>query len=467
MLNTTAGGNVHVVTAPRTSPLDKPARVLGGVSATCVVIGAIIGVGIFITPAMVAQQVEREELVLVAWAIGGFIALCGAFVFAELGGMFTGDGAQYAVLRDGYGPLPAFLFVFCIATIIQPGTITVIGITCAEYLLLALNQPEPPGWWLGTIAILLIVLLTAANVIGVKAGAGIQNLTVYAKVFALLAVTLLAIVASPTASPAVESTPAEPTRSATLGIAAALVSILFTFGGWQQVMWIAGEVREPKRNLPRAILLGVAIVILMYLLVNWAFLDLLGFDALCQSPTVAADAVGTVYPTWGRRLTAAAVAVSAFGVLNANILTGPRLVYGMARDGRFFSVFARLWPRFGTPAASIVFASALALVFLVIGGRAGSDALLNAVVLVDVVFFLFTGTALFIFRKTKKEVDRPIRCLGYPVVPILFLAGEFLVLVFSFLTMTWTAVTSLAWIGAGLLTYFIWFRRRGDQLGPA
>lgn len=455
------------MTRPPPSACDKPARVLGGVSATCVVIGAIIGVGIFITPNEVAQTTERESLVLLAWALGGFLAICGALVFAELGGMFTGDGAQYAILRDGYGPLPAYLFVFCIATIIQPGTITLIALTCAKYLLLAADISNPPGWWLLLLAALMIGLLTAANVIGVKVGASIQNLTVYGKVLALVAVTLLAVFASPESVKASEANvAAAPMHAPAVALMAALVPVLFSFGGWQQVMWIAGEVREPKRNLPRAIIIGVLIVIVVYLSVNWAYLELLGFEKLRDSSTVAADAVGHVY-SWGRSVIAGAVAISAFGVLNANILTGPRLVYGMARDGRFFPVFARLAPRFGTPAASIVFTSALALVMLFVAGNELFTQLLFAVVLIDVVFFLLTVSALFIFRKTMKDVERPIKCPGYPVVPVIFLLGELGALVASFLTITWTAIASLAWIAAGLLTYFLWFRRRGDQLGPA
>jgi len=446
--------------------IDEPRRVLGALDATCVVIGAIIGVGIFISPSEVAKIAPTETLVLVAWALGGVIAICGALVFAELGGMFTGDGAQYSILRDAYGPLPGYLFVFCIATILQPGTIAVIAVVCAKYLAIAAGQQEPTGWWLLLLSALLIVLLAGANVLGVKAGAGIQNLTVFAKVLALVAVTLVAVFASPE-HPQVVAEDADadaPSLAPFIAVMAALVPVLFAFGGWQQVLWIAGEVRKPTRNLPRAIIGGVVVVIIVYLFVNWAYLDLLGYAALRSSDTVAADAVGGVFSTYGRRIIAGAVAISAFGVLNANVLTGPRLVFGLAKDGRFFSPFARLSPRFGTPATCIVFISILSLILLFSAGEDGTNELLNAVVIVDIVFFVLTGVALFIFRRTKKDVPRPSRCWGYPVVPIVFILAEAGVLAASFFAMQMTALLSMAWIGAGLITYFALFRTRGSPL---
>lgn len=446
---------------------DTPARVLGPISATCVVIGAIVGVGIFISPSEVAQTTGRESLVLAAWALGGLLAVFGALVFAELGGMFTGDGAQYSLLRDAYGPLPGFLFVFCITTILQPGTIAVIAVTCVRYLLIALEQPDPELWWLLTLASLLIVLLTAANIVGVKAGAGIQNLTVVAKVAALVAIVLLAMFATP----AQQSFANAPTTDLDLalevggnklspGVAllAALVPVLFAFGGWQQVMWIAGEVRDPQRNLPRAILAGVAVVIVIYLAANWAYLHLLGFDNLRTSEAVASDAVARIYPTFGARLAAAAVAISAFGVLNANVLTGPRLVYGLARDGRFFSIFARISPRFGTPAASIALISALSLVLLISTRENVINTLVGAVVLVDVVFFVLTVSALFIFRRTKRDAFRAIKCPGYPVVPILFILGELGALVAAFFAMYDIAIIAVGWLVTGVIVYFLFFR---------
>lgn len=443
-----------------TAPLAAPARVLGPIDATCVVIGAIVGVGIFITPGQVAATTGSGNLALLAWALGGLLALFGAFVFAELGGMFTGDGAQYTIVRDGYGPLPGFLFVFCMATIIQPGTIAIIALTCTDNLLFVANHADASLPWRITLAAVLVVLLTGANVLGVKAGAGIQNLTVFAKVLALAAVTALAIFASPehVAVPAPEDAP--PALSPTVAVMAALVPVLFTFGGWQQVMWIAGEVREPKRNLPRAIIGGVVIVIAVYMAANWAYLDLLGFDAVRASKTIAADGVGAVYPNFGGRLAAAAVAVSAFGVLNANLLTGPRLVYGLARDGRFLSVFARLSPRFGTPATSIMLIAAGALALLVTLGKDVIDTLVNAVVLVDVVFFVLTVAALFIFRKTRKDAERPVRCWGYPVVPILFILGELGALAAAFYAMRDIAMISVGWIIAGVIVYLLFFRER-------
>lgn len=445
-------------------PSPGPRRVLGPLDATSVVVGAIVGVGIFFTPSKVAALTGSTGLALAAWGLAGFIALCGAFTFAELGGVYHASGAQYDILRDAYGPFPAFLFVFCNATAVQGGSIGIIALICAFNLLGAVGNGPSSGFGeplVLVIAVTLILALMAANMLGVRWGSRIQNFTVLAKLAALLAVVGLAVFATPlrAAPPA----PAAPPLGFVAALMAALVPCLFAYGGWQQALWISGEVKEPRRNLPRAILGGVVIVIGVYLLANWAFLHLLGAPAVASSKALAADAVALVLPGLGRRLVAAAVAVSAFGVLNAQLLTGPRLVYGMACDGRFFQPFAALSPRLGTPLAAIALIGLTALALLLAAGPGGIDRLLNGLVFIDGVFFALTGGALLLLRR--KGMAGPatgFRAPGYPVLPLLFVVGELGVVVGAYLdpAVRGAAFIGLGWIAAAALLYALRFRKR-------
>ncbi len=444
-----------------------PARVLGTLDATCVVVGSIVGVGIFFTPTGTAALTQSGPLMLLAWGIGGLIALCGALTFAELGGMYHANGAQYEILRDSFGPLPAFLFVFCNSTAVQAGSIGIIGLVCARNLLVAVapavaGDAAPAGLVLA-IAIVLILLVTGTNMLGVRWGSRVQNMTVYAKVLTLLAVTGLAIVLGRVPLfGAVEPAAARESLGPITSVLAALVPALFSFGGWQSALWISGEVREPRRNLPRAIVRGVLLVIVLYLLANWAYLRLLGVEVMAESRTLAADAVAVVFPAAGRRFIAGAVAVSAFGVLNAQLLTGPRLVFGMARDGRFFERFGTLSRRFGTPVAAILMMSTVALLLLLTAGADGTGYLLNGVVFVDTAFFVLTGAALIGLRRTAPDAERPVRVPLYPLVPGLFVLGEIAVLIGAYLdpAVARAAVVGLAWIAVGVLLYLARFRRK-------
>ena len=437
-------------------------RILGPVDATCIVIGAIIGVGIFSTPSQVAQVAGSGSMALTAWAIGGAIALMGALTFAELGGLYPRTGGQYDILRDAYSPLPAFLFVFCNATAIQAGAIAVIAIICAKHLGLEIGNEITGTFAMTLSAAGLIVGLTAANALGVRWGSRIQNLTVYAKVLTLIVVTILAIM---TESPVTEVVATESTEQSDSGrapivlIFAALVPAFFAFGGWQSALWMAGEIRQPKRNVPLAIVGGVLVVVTIYLLVNWAYLRLLGYDGVVGSQTIAADAVAKAWANIGRRVAGAAVAVSAFGVLNAQLLGGPRLIYSMANDGRFFRLFAHVNTRFKTPVAAIVLLGLMALVLLIVAGQHAVEKLTTGVVFIDSVFFALTGLALIVLRKRRPRAERPMRVPGYPVVPLLFVLGELCILAGAlfYSEQRITVLIGVGWILGATLLYFLFF----------
>jgi len=445
-----------------------PARVLNTRDATCVVVGAIIGVGIFFTPTQVIKQAGSAELAMLAWALAGGIALCGALTFAALGRLYHASGAQYQILRDAYGTLPGFVFVFCNATVIQPGAIAIIGIICAKHLGVAVTGVEPQGTGLITLSALLIAALITANVVGVRWGSRIQNLTVYAKILTLLAITAAAAFLAPDAE-AIAARAADPAaatdgaRLAVVGVMSGLVACFFSYGGWQHALWISGEVREPRRTLPRAIVGGVVLVVIVYLLANWAYLRLLGTDGVANSEALAADAARVALPGYGARLIAGAVAVSAFGVLNAQFLSGPRLLYGLAKDGRFFPTFAGLHTRLGTPVAAIALLGSFALVLLLVAGRNFNavDRLLTGVVAVDSVFFGLTGAAVFVLARRAGREDRTLRALGYPVVPALFVIGELGVVAGSFMNASTRSAAAIggAWIALAAVVYLVRFRR--------
>lgn len=437
-------------------------RTLGPFSATSVVIGAIIGVGIFFMPSKVAKAAGSGEIALLAWVLGGGLALLGALTFAELGGLYRRAGGQYEILRDSYGPLPAFLFVFCNATWIQAGAIAIIAIICVENLGEGVAGQVPGESVSRGLALLLIAGLAAANMIGVRFGATVQNATVVAKLVTIAVIAGLAFtLGGHEISGPVEGASGSTWLGPTGLVFAAMVPTAFSFGGWQHALWIGGEVKDPGKNVPRAILVGVAIVIVAYVLVNVAYLRLLGPDGVAGSKVLAADAVAAVVPR-GRRVVALAVAFSALGVLNAQLLSGPRLLYAMARDGRFFSSFAAVHRRFGTPARAVFLLGAIAAVLLVAAGKDGVDKLTAGVVLVDGVFFVLTGAAVFVLRRRRPDAERSVRVPWYPWIPLLFVVGEGAVVLGTMQepNVRAAAMTGVLWIAGAAILYQVRFSRR-------
>ncbi|MHC5109027.1 MAG: APC family permease [Planctomycetota bacterium] len=447
-------------------------RVLGPLDATCVVVGAIVGVGIFFTPSRVATLTQTPGLAMFTWTLGGVIAMLGALTFAKLGKMYPHTGGQYEILRDAYGPFPSFLFVFCNATAIQAGAIAVIAIVCAQNLSLAVTGQNAGPATAQVLAVSLTIAIAAANAVGVRWGAAIQNLTVFAKLATLLAIGAMAAwmhdpaQAIPDAVvPAVAATLPPGDSGTSLGrvagmVFAGLVPVLFSYGGWQHALWMAGEVRNPRRNVPLSVIGGTLIVIIVYLLSNWAYFKLLGADQVARSETLAADAVAAVFATHGRRATAIAVAISAFGVLNAQLLSGPRLIYRMARDGRFFAPFAGVSKRFATPLPAIVMMAVVALLLLAVAGQDGVDQVLTGAVLLDGIFFVLTGLSLLILQRKQRRDNGESRALT-TVIVVLFVLGESAVVVGAYCdsSVRQAAYLGVGWVMMAGLFYVLFFRR--------
>ncbi len=438
-------------------------RVLGLWDTTCVVIGAIIGVGIFFSPRDVARFTGSAEGAMLAWAIGGLIALLGAFTFAELGRLRPLAGGQYHVLRDAYGPAPAFLFVFCNLTAVQAGAVAIIALLCAQNLGVALHGGEPAGRWVGGLGTALVWGLVGVNLLGARLGARVQSVSVVLKLATLAGLVVLAAATPPGPGAATAAVRAAPPGFA--GLFAGVTVTLFAYGGWQQALWVSGEVVGAARVVPRAILLGVGVVLVAYLTANWAYLDLLGFAGTRDAGALTADAFSVAWPGAGRRVAAAAVAASAFGVLNVQFQTGPRLTWAMAQDGRFFAAFGALDPRFRTPAPAIFLLGGLASALLLGLGLERTDLLTTGVVVVDAAFFALTGLALPLLRRRTGPAARGPAWIG--VAAVTFALLELLAIAGSVLARDarLIALSGLAWIGAGALTWWAFFRRRGT--GPA
>lgn len=434
-----------------TDPEGGLRRELGLRDATSVVIGAIIGVGIFFTPTDVARIAGRADVALGIWALGGLVALLGAFTFAELGRRYPRAGGQYDVLRDAWGPLAGFLYVICNLTAMQTGTCAIIALICVDNLAVAAGASPPAAARVGG-AILLIAGLALANAIGVRQGARLQNLTVYAKLATLAAVTALAVTAGPAPAPA--SVPPMPGPATWF---AGLLPAMFSYGGWQQALWVGGEVKDPRRNLPLAILVGVGVVVAVYLAAAWAYFALLGVDGVVGARALAAEAVSVVVPGAGARLVAGAVAVSAFGVLNAQFLTGPRLTWALARDGRFFRAFAGVHAGTGTPVPAITLLAALSIGVLLTVGADRIGALTAWVVVVDALFFALTGLALPRLWARGREAVR-----WAWIAPVLFALLELGAVVGAVADpgVRASAAVGFAWIGVSALLYFAVGRRR-------
>jgi basic amino acid/polyamine antiporter, APA family len=435
-------------------------RALGPFDATMVVVGGIIGAGIFINPALVAQRLASGRYVLAAWIAGGVIALIGALAFAELAALFPKAGGQYVYLREAYHPFVGFLFGWATLLLIQGGGLAAVSITFGEY---ALRLAEGDTRLVRPIAIAAIALLALVNCLGVKPGSRLLNVFVLLKV-AALALLIGAGLASAGGPPAPAVAPAVPGSFGLLGFGAALVPILFSYGGWQSVNVIAEEVREPRRTLPAALLAGTAIVVVVYVAVNLVYLKALGRDGLASTLTPAADAVRQLFGAGTDRFLAAAIAISTFGFLDLTLLAPTRISYAMAQDRLFPAWLARLHPRFGTPLAAILLLAGWGIV-LVLTGTYGD--LVDAVVFGDWIFFGLAVAALVIFRRRFPLGQRDsgsFRVPGYPVLPALFVAAALFVVVS---VVRANPVRSA--VGAGLLAtgvpVYLFFARRKEKEG--
>jgi APA family basic amino acid/polyamine antiporter len=448
---------------PSTTPDSSYARRLGLFSGTMLVVGGIIGSGIFLNPSYVARRTGSATLTLATWGLGAVIALLGAFIFAELGRRRPQVGGGYAYLRDAFGPLPAFLYGWALLLAIATGAIAAVAVTFATYAAPLLGLPPNA---ITALALGAVALLSLVNVFGVQPGAATQNVFTVLKLAALGALLIAAFTSPaariPTLPPPIAALPLAPPTTMVgvfLALSTALVPVLFSYGGWQQTNFVAGELRDPVRTLPRALVLGVLIVVAVYLGANVAYLRTLGVVGLAASTAPAADTMATVAGSAGRRLIAAGIAASTFGFLDLVILVSPRVYQAMAQDGLFFRSFARLHPRFRTPVLAIALQAFVALV-LILTGSYGQ--LLDWVVFADWIFFGTTALTLIVFRNRDRRNGVPeqgFRAPLYPLSVILFVLAAMYVVFGSIASNPGNALRGAVLLLAGVPAFIFWRRR--------
>jgi APA family basic amino acid/polyamine antiporter len=404
-----------------TAPAQQLARRLGVFDATMIVMGGIIGAGIFRNPSEVARRVDDPMTMLAAWGAGGLIALTGAFVYAELAQRRPEVGGQYAYLRDAFHPGAAFLYGWTLLLVTQTGGMAAVAMTFADYF------RELTGWNVerSVIAVGTILILTIVNCFGVRSGSNVQNTLMVMKIAAIVMLVVLgwkAIGSAGGTPPVTDAVPSEPRTEG--GFLSAMVPVLFAYGGWQTASFVSGEMRNPERDLPRGLLLGVLGVIVLYLAVNVVCIYALGPASLAETQTPASDVMRRAVGEGGARLIAAGIAISTVGFLSQGMLTAPRVYFAMARDGVFFSRVGKLSEKTHAPVVAIALQGVWASVIAVVGLYAQ---VLNYVVALDAVFFGLTGAALLVFRRRDPSPVKGIRMPGHPVTTFLFV-GAFWVL---------------------------------------
>jgi APA family basic amino acid/polyamine antiporter len=435
-------------------------RALGPFDATMVVIGGIIGSGIFINPYIVAQRLDSPALVLGAWVAGGAIALAGAYSYAELGALFPRAGGQYVYLRDAYHPIAGFLYGWALLALIESGAIAAVAITFASYALRLVGRPDIAPV---PLAIGAVVLLSIINFLGVKPGSRVLNVFVVLKVGAL--VLLIAAGALGPAAPGWWTVARDTTvggAATATAFGAALIPILFAYGGWQNANYVAEEIDNPRRNLPLSLLVGTVAVVIIYVLVNAVYLRALGLEGLAATRTPASNAAAGLFGDWGEVFVTAAIAISTFGFLDLAILAPTRVYYAMAADGVFLPGLARLHPVYRTPWLAIVIQSGWSCILAATGSY---ERLLNYVVFADWIFFGLTVATVMIFRRTHPLAKRPAdsyRAPGYPVVQVLFVVVSAAVVLSVVGNDPASASRGVLLLTLGVPVY-LWFRGRSRQ----
>jgi APA family basic amino acid/polyamine antiporter len=436
--------------------MSEPKKELSLYGLTMVAIGSCIGSGIFLTPSQIAGQLPAPLLILLVWGLGGLITLMGALTFAELGAMFPQAGGVYVYLKEAYGDLFGFLYGWVYLVVITSGANAALSIACAYYLafIFPLSQTG-----IKITAIAALVVVTVVNILRVKAAEIFTNVFTGLKLLGIAAVIGIGLFFGRAQFSLLDTRGAASADNLISALGLALIGVLWSYGGWQHASFVAGEARDARRMIPRAMIIGALVVAVVYLLTNLAYLLLLPVYDIASSQSLAADAVSTILP-FGGVLIALLIAISTFGTLGIYTLSAPRIYYAMARDGLFFKKLAWVHPRFRTPVNAILAQSAWAVVLLLFWGT--FEDLITYVVFTDWVFFGLTAVGIFIFRRKYPDHPRPYKTLGYPVVPLIFISITFLFVINSLVEKPLHAWSGLVLMLIALPIYF-YFKTKRDK----
>jgi amino acid transporter len=406
----------------------NPGQVLGLSDATAIIVGLIVGAGIFGTPAIVAGAAGSEAMAILAWVIGGLISIIGAMCYAELATAYPSAGGEYHFLGRAFGRSLAFLYGWARLTVIVAGSIAIFAFLFGEYLSRVISLGEhSAAIWAG----LIVIVLSVVNYIGIREGKAAQDVFTLLEVAGLVLIVVAGLFLAPALSTVepTAATAAAPAASTPWYVGAgpglAMIFVLFTYGGWNDAAYISAEVKDPKRNMSRALILSISIVTVLYVLVNLAYFRGLGFDAVVRSDAVAADLLKRVWGEFGEKLISIMIAIAALTSVNGSIIVGARSNYALGRDWPILGWLGHWDARHGSPRNATLAQGAIALALVLLGAiqKTGFKGLVEFTAPVFWAFFLLTGISLFVLRWRDSATERPFRVPGYPLLPLVFVAA--------------------------------------------
>jgi len=429
-----------------------PRRVLSLFDTTNLIVGIIVGAGIFVAAPVVARGVGSSVGVLALWLVGGLLSFCGAVGYAELATTYPEQGGDYVYLTKAYGRLPGFLFGWLQTLVVRPGDIAVMAFVFSTYADGLVGR-----WGIGkpVLAAAAVAVLTAVNVAGVRSGVRTQNILTIAKVIGVSLVIVVAFLGPGTdPAPVEELSPEQP-----VPLAIALILVLFSFGGWNETAFVAAEVREPRRNIVRAMLLGMTVVTVIYLAVNASFLHVLGFDGLASSEAVAAETVASVFPETAGSLVSALICLCALGAVNGLVFAGARIAYAVGRDHKLFGALGKWSQRTGTPARALIVQGCLSVILILVLGSFIDTVMYTAAAVY--LFYLATSVAVIVLRFKDRSTPRAYKATGYPVTTVIFCLVCLLLIVGAVQYRPWIAAAAGLLILLGVPGF--WLSERGRR----
>lgn len=447
-------------------------RQLGLFDSSMVMVGIVIGSGIFLTTGIMAKSIPSGGLILLAWLVGGLLTLAGALTYAELGAAMPEAGGQYVYLREAYGPMAGFLFGWILFLVYMTGGIAALALAFAEYIgyffpylgtnhiIVTLDIPLLKGslhYSLTAgqmIGVSVIILLSIVNFISVGLGKSIQNVFTVIKIGTIAGIIILGFAIGKGTPPELAMDPAGMSfGSIIIGFGVALVAVAWAFDGWNNVNFVAGEIKNPRRNLPLALILGTLGITFLYVLVNYIYLYALPIQETIGVVRIAEKATGALFGSSTGTLISALVIVSVFGSLNGSILVGPRVYFAMAKDGLFFQKVANVHPRFRTPGFSILIQAVWASLLTLLGTF---EQILTFAMFIAIAFWIAATAAVFTLRKKRPDLPRPYKTWGYPVVPAIFIIASTGILLNTLIEKPVEALAGILLTALGIPAYFYW-----------
>ena len=434
-----------------TSPPKKLKRVLSLLDATMINTGGIIGSGIFMVPATVALYTHSSSLFFLVWILGGIVSLFGALSVAELGAAMPRTGGQYVYLSEAYGPIWGYLYGWSAVAVINTASIAAVGVAFSEYLgfFIPMTDVSIKG-----IAVVIITTLTIINIIDVKSGARFQNLFTFTKLGGIFGIILLGLCMGGGNAGNLKPIFSDLSYTSLVGpLGLAMVAVLWTFDGWIFVTYVAGEIKNPGRNIPLSLILCMIIVVSVYLALNFVLVYILGFNGMINSNLVMSDAASVFLGKSGAIVVTVIILISLLGANNGFVLTSARINYAMARDNRFFKQAAFIHPKFQSPANALIIQCVWACVLTFTGTF---NQLITYIIFASWIFYGMSAGAVIILRKKKPDMERPYRTPFYPWIPIIFILFAIFLTVNTILEAPRDAAIGTGLILAGLPLYYYW-----------